>query len=1364
MQGGKIMTEHDPPTVQPIRIDEVVGLTGGLPSPLPNYPRRQAVPSIQGTVYQAWCSIDAWLKLKNADEAIYLEGAEDFDIVRSDSAITVQVKKNAGSISLGTAKAHEALENFWTLSCKESSRQIDFHYLTTSSIAMEQNANFDGLPGIKAWRVAQTNLEIAKKIISFLSTKLKAQTALRVFLESETPDVVQERLILRFHWLTDQPELELVKGSVDDRIAAHLDRQRRPMTLITNVRKYLESRFWEVVQEAIISNRCLTHHELLRQFEAATTLNLSVPVDQLLDLIVNAPPGLKLLEMLLLKSPTPPDPLLQRPALTRHLEKLVKQRRVILLTGSVYKGKTTLAQLVASTLCPEAWWINLTERKPSEIDIIFLALAKRIESGDCPNLVIIDDLDISLKAHHVYRDSLALVLFRANAIGRGVLLTAQGASNDSVVVHDFQNIELLDVPELTIAETEVLCQEHGCPEKLSEAWGKFVTIWTKGHPKLIQVRIAELAARGWPNPTMIDLTTQSSALTTARQMARQLLSDTVPSPTAEFVYLLSESSVPMHREVAIRLAETVEGLTNAGDVLDKLVGKWVERIEVTCFRTTALLQGVATEVWSPERRKKAHIRLHDAIKAKQSLNPSEAAALLFHAYLGGEPKRLALTAVKLQLIEDHVAKREVKRHLLWLSLVALNSGQAIADDAITAAILRSLQFQVALTLDSDYLPNICDRWVEDVEKIPSPEGKSLMLVNMIFSIGFSENRKIPLNLRLKAITDLPKVPGNLLEQQEAKIGLIFSETIETDVLPTNSTLAQSMFLLATQSIRDMKSLDYLLQWLDNTATEDLRQQFEATIEWPIVQDLGAFVQGAWGAWAAKHEETQDWEPWLALFERIIEYANRRASSRLGREAAKAKAIILTEYLGRDDDALIVLDQADAAFGSSGVLLDQRANVLFHRRDDETVLRIWDKMTSTPDGKATLDPFAHRRAGISAARLNHWSKAEHIFTSTADSLTTGVFDLLKFGLRIEAAFVLFLAGNLATASRLLAEAILALSPEAAAEDNPHWEAVIRKTVVVCGAIRRAYWKQEETEPRIQPGDISSPILKVSKVSPGQAARCEKTKAQVLLLATTLGVGPSSIGHELDALKTSRYIYSRWCSSEALLALSYANGAGAGFIQALVYFETVWADLSTREKSPTILDSDDGPAPNLAIAPERWLGLLVAGIICSGSNLMAHLEKWLEESREQLGNDAALTSAIRLIIDGASNPNEILEATLINPANAVTVRCGAAAKLLLNKPVASKTLKLQALLTSAFFSDSSFSLQELFNIHVARCFASSWRVHAENRFQFSTPRTSVPALLHSVKEVEDGNGTLRLLLQSAADSLNQPLDDTVMEHLF
>jgi hypothetical protein len=138
--------------------------------------------------------------------------------------------------------------------------------------------------------------------------------------------------------------------------------------------------------------------------------------------------------------------------------------------------------------------------------------------------------------------------------------------------------------------------------------------------------------------------------------------------------MASECFVLMHRTVAIRLAESVDGLRNAGDILDNLTGKWLERIEESWFRATALLKGVAAEVWSPEKCKLVHIRLHDAIWAKGTLDPWEAAALLFHAFVGQDRTRLAHTAMRLQVIKNHDARHEVERQLLWLPLVALEAG------------------------------------------------------------------------------------------------------------------------------------------------------------------------------------------------------------------------------------------------------------------------------------------------------------------------------------------------------------------------------------------------------------------------------------------------------------------------------------------------------------------------------------------------------------------------------------------------------------------------------------------------------------------------------------------------------------------
>jgi hypothetical protein len=251
---------------------------------------------------------------------------------------------------------------------------------------MEQDASFDGLKGIEAWRAAQTNPELAAKVAAYLREKLPTTSSLRAFLAAATPDATQERLIRRFYWLTEQPGIEAVKRSVNDRICMLLGNMRRSVSLSSSVQKYLESHFWEAVVQPSPTERCLTHGELLRQIQAATTTYLPIPIDQLPALIGNAHPGLNLFELLIQKSPKPPEPLLRRPLLTHRLEEFVKQRQVILLTGSVHKGKTTLAQLAASTLCPEAWWLNLTDRQPVQVDILLLVLASRIESGDCPKL------------------------------------------------------------------------------------------------------------------------------------------------------------------------------------------------------------------------------------------------------------------------------------------------------------------------------------------------------------------------------------------------------------------------------------------------------------------------------------------------------------------------------------------------------------------------------------------------------------------------------------------------------------------------------------------------------------------------------------------------------------------------------------------------------------------------------------------------------------------------------------------------------------------------------------------------------------------------------------------------------------------
>jgi hypothetical protein len=142
---------------------------------------------------------------------------------------------------------------------------------------------------------------------------------------------------------------------------------------------------------------------------------------------------------------------------------------------------------------------------------------------------------------------------------------------------------------------------------------------------------------------------------------------------------------------------------------------------------------------------------------------------------------------------------------------------------------------------------------------------------------------------------------------------------------------------------------------------------------------------------------------------------------------------------------------------------------------------------------------------------------------------------------------------------------------------------------------------------------------------------------------------------------------------------------------------------------------------------------------------------------LGKEAALTNNIRLLLEGASLPGDLLQPAGIDTGSPPTKRCGAAAQLLQGIQPAEETLRIQAFLTSGLVCDDSFARQELFNRHVARCFVDSWRTHAQSPFQFYSPRISVPALIDVLDDIEHGSGTLKNLLFAAASALRQPLGE-------
>jgi hypothetical protein len=76
--------------------------------PLPADPNRQASDMLRAVAYQLSQSVLAWLSL-GADDILFLEGAEDFDVVGPDEALDVQLFDTTRRISLRKRKVLAAI-------------------------------------------------------------------------------------------------------------------------------------------------------------------------------------------------------------------------------------------------------------------------------------------------------------------------------------------------------------------------------------------------------------------------------------------------------------------------------------------------------------------------------------------------------------------------------------------------------------------------------------------------------------------------------------------------------------------------------------------------------------------------------------------------------------------------------------------------------------------------------------------------------------------------------------------------------------------------------------------------------------------------------------------------------------------------------------------------------------------------------------------------------------------------------------------------------------------------------------------------------------------------------------------------------
>jgi len=936
--------------------------------PLPGDPARQAVPTLRAYDYQIWRTVDRWLRLKPG-EMLYIECAEDLDIVEAEGTIAVQVKHTEKRISLASRDACDAILHFWELKQRYSGN-VRFQFLTRAAIATEQGANFNRRPGIEVWREAATgNDEASGFLRKFLLERFAGHSTFKSYLESRTPQELIDDLFRPFEWITEEPDVQIIQEIVRRRLIEHGEQHNRSPSNSVRVRSDLFQHCWDVAKRDTPEARSLTREDFLLIFDKSTSALVSL--DALASAMVptaDAAGSLSLAGSIRFWTkgiPPLPDPVLPREQTVVAAVGSLSAVAPLVLAGSAGKGKTTLAKLVALAAHKDCLWIDLSGRETSFAEAALAALALTLDDRAYSSLVVIDDFLIEPDSPQGMWTSLAMLQRACRNTGSWLLITTKGIPRERLDARLISSgATVHQIEDLSSEEVKEFLEKLGCPMTISPAWATLTMAETVGHPKLVHVRALDLRDQGWPKPTTQVLTETPASIAGQRENERLNVAQRESGPRLDFLYHLTLLTLPFDRDLALRLGSRIEGLSDPGTVLDSFLGRWIEPFIESYFRVTSLLTNEAKRVWPQKKIQEAHGKIFDSFMEGQVIDITHAFSVLMHAYFSQNPARLL---VYLRGLMDEKDKHfpQIARELKLVVYFGSGVGnRAVPFSDQLSLQFRLLQFRIARREMPEELFRIANEWCWEVDqlspdKVPGGE-KYLKLSKALWagSVASATDGDLPPQTILDAIVVLETLSA--FETMPSLPIVLKGGSDSVDMV----AILFSFFQLRC---RNIDYLDRLLDVLINVPAQ-LRSRMLSAEQLSHVAPYGFLVEGAWVGEFKK--ENPDWTNVVQVLERTKSLAKEWCATQLGLSAVKAISIVFDEHLDNREAAIAVLEDGRKLFDDAPLLDEQLANIHYHHNDFDAALTIWEKSLAVQQdapSSQVRDPFAFRKAAIAAGK-------------------------------------------------------------------------------------------------------------------------------------------------------------------------------------------------------------------------------------------------------------------------------------------------------------------------------------------------------------------------------------------------------------
>jgi len=1055
---------------------------------------RQAIPPLRGYDYQVWQSLNRWISL-GANEVLFLEVAEDFDVLRAGEAETVQIKDTSrtGAVTLNSKSITDAIEHFSDHQKNNPGYTVTLRLLTTSERGAERSKPFGGRRGLDYWDQCKRHNTDLAPLRLFLSSHKDLSSDLRDRIATSSEDELREDLIKRIEWDTGQKDKAHIEELVTQK-TIYYGTHNLALSYSESVKvvSHLFKHVWSVIVQE--ENRRLTYGEFTRLFEEFSTFRISKRALQLRAESLSTMTGLDLgmaeggqafdliaettLELNALPSF---DKFARRESLVADLQIKLNGRGIIALKGSSGMGKSTLASLI--TTKDKGKWrrLDLRDLKPEQIkgQLLYASLADSKRSGQAD--FVIDDLNFD-DHPSTYERTLAGFIHTVTARGGRIIITTRGDMPGQILLgFDLTQDLVINVPQLTEEEIGQVALNYGCPHgKKLESWQRVIHGNTLGHPLLVHARIKNVATAGWPDPRIDDLF-KPEGVESVRQEARRRLQDQLPSDHARtLAYRLSIFTSYFKRNHALHLAQHPPELSSSGEAFDLLVGPWVERLEHGYHRLSPLLAGSAQQMFSEEEVKNLHKTAAYAFLTQKTLTPTELSGVLLHGLVGeiGEPLlAVATAAFKIEEKDWPVISRELD----WFALIALKPGEKLfKSEPFTSLMLRVIQFKIAAETDSSVkAPQVVASWEAELDTLDEykelPFYLSLRMIGQFLFNHVLFRYEVPLPIK----TVVNNIAKAITVDRECRAAAASGDVIMQKILRERPEATTDFDIYVFVAAARCKQADDVAEFLDtlDALDADTAQVFWAQLgkNESVAMNL---ISAAW--LRALKEMSPNWPRILEVIERAAELALSRRADALFVHAYCAKAILIREYLPKPDSeaAVRVLAEGASKLGfDHPALQDYLAKVYMLDGRYHDALKVWRNIPVEPETVETSTRlFTYREALMCAGKLDDWilvAKYALIGEKVAHRLIE-VGDIVAVGFLAEHSFALWKSGDLTNALLSLSRIIDALGT------LPDTNSNIRAYALHVSVLHTIRWMEQSPEyngnnVEPQPGDFTVPSV-------------------------------------------------------------------------------------------------------------------------------------------------------------------------------------------------------------------------------------------------------------------------------------------------